>query len=144
MAKNNADRRTAQSVLLSTARKNSTGSNSGSVTTIFAIIVIAIVLINIPQFVNGNTEYKGFAQFFDMLQRAPVVDFDWIQNTFKELDREIKLDFSNSLGFVIDFTWVLTPINWFINLFGGIAFIGTGIIQIITYIVYFIPFIFGF
>ena len=144
MAEKNTDRRTAQSVSLSTARKNSTGSKSGSVTTIFAIIVIAIVLINIPQFVNGNTEYKGFAQFFDMLEKAPVIGFDWIDDTFKELDREIKLDFSNSLGFVIDFSWILTPINWFINLFGGIAFIGTGIVQMITYIVYFIPFIFGF
>lgn len=144
VTRHNADLKFVQSLSLSTVRKNSSKGGSGSVVSVFAIILIAILLINIPSFVNGDTEYRGFAQFFDILQNAPVIDFGWIDNVFKELDREIKLDFSQSLGFVIDFTWVLTPLNWLINLFGGLAFIATGVVQLITYVVYFIPFIFGF
>ena len=44
-----------------TFRSMNHDSSGGSVSTIFGIILLAIILMNIPQFVDGNVEYISFS-----------------------------------------------------------------------------------
>lgn len=103
---------------------------------IFAVIVLLIIAFNIPSLIrnDGSISYIfSFERFMNMLTEVPTIDVKVVTNFISTISADW-----GTFNFLRDF------INVFINIFSGVACIAVGIVQLVTFLVYFIPYIFGF
>lgn len=108
---------------------NSAGSS------FFGIILLIIILFNIPSFVAANGEvatYFSFERFMNMLASAPTVSMTWITNVLQPISADWGV-----FQFFADF------INSLITLLQGVSFIAVGIVNLVSYLLYFLKFLFN-
>lgn len=102
---------------------------------IFGLILLLIILFNIPAFVAGNGEvssYFSFERFMNMLASAPTIDMSWITNVLQPITADWGV-----FQFFADF------LNSLLTLFQGICFLAVGIVNLVSYLLYFLKFLFN-
>lgn len=110
-------------------------SAKGAVGSLLGIILLVIILLNIPSLVAGNgtiSDYFSFHRFMSMLENVPKCDFTWINDVITTIVADWGV-----FNFLRDF------INVLIKTLSGVTFICVGLGQVVLFLVYFIPFIFG-
>lgn len=108
-------------------------SSSSTSVNPFAFILLALLFVNIPRFIAGDFVPFSFTSLFESLNTVPVIDLSWISNTFQEITADW-----GAFNFLRDF------FNLFVDMLRSVAFIGSGMVQIIIFAVWLVPVIFGF
>ena len=110
------------------------GSNSSSSNgSFFGWILVVLIAFNIPRFLMGSGFNFSFQELLTTLINAPAIDITWVTNTIQSITADWGV-----LNFIRDF------VNLLIDFFRTLAFWGTGVVQIITYLIYFLGKLFGF
>ena len=103
--------------------------------TVFVVLFLILFIINFFYSATGNTSTFSFSSMLYAFQEAPQIPIDWIR------------DFSNlqiTSDWTVAFNWLRDFLNNFVmKIITAGLFICTGIVQIITYAVYFISILFG-
>lgn len=99
----------------------------------FAFILLALLFVNIPRFIAGDFVPFSFTELFNSFNSVPVIDLGWVSNTFQAITTDWGV-----FNFLRDF------FNLFVDMLSSVAFIGSGIVQIILFAVWIVPIIFGF
>ena len=106
-----------------------------SFASIFGVIFMMLFIVNFFYSATGNTSTFSFSSMLYALQEAPQIPIDWIR------------DFSNlqiTSDWTIAFNWLRDFLNNFVmKIITAGLFICTGVVQLITYAVYFIGILFG-
>lgn len=108
-------------------------SSSASLSSIFGGILLVLVIMNIPRAITGQGFNFTFSALLDTLQDVPTIDITWVSDTFKPI-----VDDWGAFNFLRTF------INFFVDSLSAVAFIGTGIVQVITFVAHFISVIFSY
>ena len=111
------------------SKSTSVSATSGIIGGAFATIFGALILINLFNLLMGNTDFRGFEWFLNVLSNAPKIPIDWLTTWSKT-----SLD-ASSWG---AFEFLGNFINKFNDLLTTIAFIGVGAVNIITFVIYFL------
>ena len=111
------------------SKSTSVNVTNGIIGGAFATIFSALVLINLFNLLMGNTDFRGFEWFLNVLSNAPKIPIDWLTSWSKT-----SLD-ASSWG---AFEFFGNFINKFNDLLTTIAFIGVGAVNIITFVLYFV------
>lgn len=120
-------------------------SSSGSYS-IFSIILLLLIFINLSFMFFNNGEKMFFSSFLESLgNNNMVVDVDVVRNfSQSRITADWSLWLSKDLGIGISFNWLRDFINSFIMpLLSMVAFFLAGITQLIVFIGWLIGFIFG-
>lgn len=103
--------------------------------TVFVVLFLILFIINFFYSATGNTSTFSFSSMLYAFQEAPQIPIDWIR------------DFSNlqiTSDWTVAFNWLRDFLNNFVmKIITAGLFICTGVVQIITYAVYFISILFG-
>lgn len=102
---------------------------------IFGLVLLLIIMFNIPSFVAGNgsfSTYFSFERFMNMLASAPTVSMAWITDVLQPISADWGV-----FQFFADF------INSLITLLQGVSFILVGIVNLVSYLLYFLKFLFN-
>ena len=103
--------------------------------TVFVVLFLILFIINFFYSATGNTSNFSFSSMLYAFQHAPQIPIDWIR------------DFSNlqiTSDWTVAFNWLRDFLNNFVmKIITAGLFICTGVVQIITYAVYFISILFG-
>ena len=103
--------------------------------TIFVVLFLILFIVNFFYSATGNTSTFSFSSMLYAFQEAPQIPTDWIR------------DFSNlqiTSDWTVAFNWLRDFLNNFVmKIITAGLFICTGIVQLITYAVYFISILFG-
>lgn len=103
--------------------------------TVFVVLFLILFIINFFYSATGNTSTFSFSSMLYAFQEAPQIPIDWIR------------DFSNlqiTSDWTAAFNWLRDFLNNFVmKIITAGLFICTGVVQIITYAVYFIGILFG-
>lgn len=95
---------------------------------VFALFLFIVVARGFST--NGFEELLSFSSFLEFLQTVPVIEMPF--NFFSE----IVLNFPPFLG------WLAPFYSFFLSLFDVLAFLVTGVLQVITFIVWFLGWVF--
>lgn len=110
-------------------------SRSNPYPTVFVVLFLILFIINFFYSATGNTSTFSFSSMLYAFQQAPQIPIDWIR------------DFSNlqiTSDWTVAFNWLRDFLNNFVmKIITAGLFICTGVVQIITYAVYFISILFG-
>lgn len=111
-------------------------SKSGVITpTVFVVLFLILFIVNFFYSATGNTSTFSFSSMLYAFQEAPQIPTDWIR------------DFSNlqiTSDWTVAFNWLRDFLNNFVmKIITAGLFISTGVVQLITYAVYFISILFG-
>lgn len=110
-------------------------SNFSSASSIFGLVLLVIIMFNIPSFVAGNSSfstYFSFERFMNMLASAPTISMAWITDVLQPISADWGV-----FQFFADF------INSLITLLQGVSFILVGIVNLVSYLLYFLKFLFN-
>lgn len=103
--------------------------------TIFGVVFIMLFIVNFFYSATGNTSTFSFSSLLYALHEAPQIPIDWIR------------DFSNlqiTSDWTVAFNWLRDFLNNFVmKIITAGLFLCTGVVQLITYAVYFIGILFG-
>ena len=103
--------------------------------TVFVVLFLILFIINFFYSATGTTSTFSFSSMLYAFQEAPQIPIDWIR------------DFSNlqiTSDWTAAFNWLRDFLNNFVmKIITAGLFICTGVVQIITYAVYFIGILFG-
>lgn len=102
---------------------------------IVGIVLIIIILFNIPSVVAGNDEvssYFSFERFMNMLAQAPTIDMTWITNVLQPITADWGV-----------FQFFAEFLNSLLTLLQGICFLAVGIVNLVSYLLYFLKFLFN-
>ena len=103
--------------------------------TVFAVLFLVLFIVNFFYSATGNTSTFSFSSMLYAFQEAPQIPTYWIR------------DFSNlriTSDWTVAFNWLRDFLNNFVmKIITAGLFISTGVIQLITYAVYFIGILFG-
>lgn len=110
-------------------------SRSNPYPTVFVVLFLILFIINFFYSATCNTSTFSFSSMLYAFQEAPQIPIDWIR------------DFSNlqiTSDWTVAFNWLRDFLNNFVmKIITAGLFICTGVVQIITYAVYFISILFG-
>lgn len=103
--------------------------------TVFVVLFLVLFIVNFFYSATGNTSTFSFSSMLYAFQEAPQIPTDWIR------------DFSNlriTSDWTVAFNWLRDFLNNFVmKIITAGLFISTGVVQLITYAVYFISILFG-
>lgn len=103
--------------------------------TLFVVLFIILFIVNFFYSATGNTSTFSFSSMLYAFQEAPQIPIDWIR------------DFSNlqiTSDWTVAFNWLRDFLNNFVmKIITAGLFLCTGVVQLITYCVYFIGILFG-
>lgn len=103
--------------------------------TIFVVFFLLLFIVNFFYSATGNTSTFSFSSMLYAFQEAPQIPTDWIR------------DFSNlriTSDWTVAFNWLRDFLNNFVmKIITAGLFISTGVVQLITYAVYFISILFS-
>lgn len=103
--------------------------------TVFVVLFLILFIINFFYSATGNNSIFSFSSMLYAFQEAPQIPIGWIR------------DFSNlqiTSDWTVAFNWLRDFLNNFVmKIITAGLFICTGVVQIITYAVYFIGILFG-
>lgn len=103
--------------------------------TIFVVLFLILFIVNFFYSATGNTSSFSFSVMLYAFQEAPQIPTDWIR------------DFANlriTSDWTVAFNWLRDFLNNFVmKIITAGLFISTGVVQLITYAVYFISILFG-
>lgn len=110
-------------------------SRPNSYPTVFVVLFLVLFIVNFFYSATGNTSTFSFSSMLYAFQEAPQIPTDWIR------------DFSNlkiTSDWTVAFNWLRDFLNNFVmKIITAGLFISTGVVQLITYAVYFISILFG-
>lgn len=110
-------------------------SRSNPYSTVFVVLFLVLFIVNFFYSATGNTSTFSFSSMLYAFQEAPQIPTDWIR------------DFSNlriTSDWTVAFNWLRDFLNNFVmKIITAGLFISTGVVQLITYAVYFISILFG-
>lgn len=110
-------------------------STHASFASIFGVIFMMLFIVNFFYSATGNTSTFSFSSMLYAFQEAPQIPIDWIR------------DFSNlqiTSDWTVAFNWLRDFLNNFVmKIITAGLFLCTGVVQLITYAVYFIGILFG-
>lgn len=103
--------------------------------TLFVVLFIILFIVNFFYSATGNTSTFSFSSMLYAFQEAPQIPIDWIR------------DFSNlqiTSDWTVAFNWLRDFLNNFVmKIITAGLFLCTGVVQLITYCVYFVGILFG-
>lgn len=103
--------------------------------TLFVVLFIILFIVNFFYSATGNTSTFSFSSMLYAFQEAPQIPIDWIR------------DFSNlqiTSDWTVAFNWLRDFLNNFVmKIITAGLFLCTGVVQLITYAVYFIGILFS-
>ena len=103
--------------------------------TIFVVLFLILFIVNFFYSATGNSSSFSFSSMLYAFQEAPQIPTDWIR------------DFANlriTSDWTVAFNWLRDFLNNFVmKIITAGLFISTGVVQLITYAVYFISILFG-
>lgn len=109
-------------------------------TSIFGIFLLALFFVNVMRAATGNQDVFTFTRLLNAMQNAPSISLEWL-STFQRFGQVAQGDWGI-------FEFLKNFINGFLGFFGDIftvvGFVGTGGVQLILYVVHFIPVLFGY
>lgn len=110
-------------------------SFSFSGVSVFTVVFMVLFIINFFYSATSNQSSFSFSSLLQAIQNAPSVPTDWIK-TFSDL--RITADWTVAFNWLRDFlnNYVMKMITVFL-------FLCTGIVQLLTYSIYFISILFG-
>lgn len=110
-------------------------SSSFSCVSVFTVVFMVLFIINFFYSAANNESSFSFSSLLQAIQNAPSVPTDWIK-TFSDL--RITADWTVAFNWLRDFlnNYVMKMITVFL-------FLCTGILQLLTYSIYFISILFG-
>ena len=106
-----------------------------SAISVFSVIFMVLFIINFFYSATGNSSSFSFSSLLQAIQNAPSVPTDWIK-TFSDL--RITADWTVAFNWLRDFLN-----NYVMKLITVFLFLCTGIVQLLTYSIYFISILFG-
>lgn len=106
-----------------------------SARTIFGVVFLMLFIVNFFYSATSNTTPFSFTTLLYAFQEAPQIPIDWIK---KFANLQITSDWSVAFNWLRDFLN-----NYVMKIITAGLFLCTGIVQLITYAVYFIGILFG-
>ena len=103
--------------------------------TIFSVIFLMLFIVNFFYSATSNDSPFSFTTLLYAFQEAPQIPIDWIKQ-FANL--QITSDWTVAFNWLRDFLN-----NYVMKIITAGLFLSTGIVQLITYAVYFISILFG-
>lgn len=109
--------------------------SSFSGVSVFTVVFMVLFIINFFYSATSNESLFSFSSLLQAIQNAPSVPTDWIK-TFSDL--RITADWTVAFNWLRDFLN-----NYVMKLITVFLFLCTGIVQLLTYSIYFIGILFG-
>lgn len=129
-----AERKKARAIRVANSRSNDVERNF-SASSVFSVVFMVLFIINFFYSATGNPSSFSFSSLLQAIGNAPSVPTDWIKS-FSEL--RISADWTVAFNWLRDFLN-----NYVMKLITVFLFLCTGIVQLITYGLYFVGILFG-